>query len=101
MSRSYKKTPWAGDHKGTAKKRVAWKTVRAWLKAHPEEIPQGGDYKKLYETWDICDYGGTCTWEEYWDWEVKAWQQYEEPYGKPFPDKKEAYRKWRKSYKNK
>ena len=36
MSRSYKKTPWCGDHKGTGKKRTAWKTVRQWLKDNPD-----------------------------------------------------------------
>lgn len=32
MSRSYKKTPWCGDHKGKSKKRIANHHVRNWFK---------------------------------------------------------------------
>lgn len=61
MSRSYKKTPWCGDSKGTAKKRQAWKKVRQWQKEHPDVLLQDRDYKKIYETYDICDYGWITT----------------------------------------
>ena len=46
MSRSYKKTPWCGDKKGTQKKRQAWKVVRQWLKDNPDIALKGGQYKK-------------------------------------------------------
>lgn len=101
MSRSYKKTPWSGDKKGKSKKRVANHKVRNWLKQHPEESLNCNSYKKVYETWDICDYGWTCTWEEYWKSAICIWEQWEEDRGKPFPDKKEEYRRWIRYYKTK
>ena len=103
MSRSYKKTPWCGDHKGTLKKRFANKYVRTWLKRHPEETLNGGEYRKVYETWDICDYGYTCTWEEYWEIEWRHYAHWFMYYREPRkePDKKAAYRRWRRFYRNK
>lgn len=65
MSRSKKKTPWAGDDKGREAKRTANKTVRARLREEDEALPQGGAFKKYYESWEICDYGRVSTWEEY------------------------------------
>ena len=38
MSKSYKKNPWCGENKGTAKKRQAWKKVRQWQKEHPDVL---------------------------------------------------------------
>ena len=104
MSRSYKKTPWCGDTKGTAKKRYAWKVVRQWLKENPDVALKGGQYKKLYETWDICDYGWVTTWEEYWEmclrWHREAlargWGRYTEE-----PNKEKEYRYWYKHYRGK
>ena len=104
MSRSYKKTPWCGDTKGKLKKRIAWKTVRQWLKEHPDVALTGGQYKKLYETWDICDYGWVTTWEEYWEsclrWHREAlargWGRCLEE-----PDIEKEYRYWYTHYKGK
>lgn len=103
MSRSYKKHSWCGDHKGTGKKRTAWKTVRQWQKDHPDILLQGGAYKKIYETWEICDYGWTMTWEQYWASCIKwhehdmnrGWGAYKEL------NEKEEYRYWYKHYKAK
>lgn len=104
MSRSYKKTPWCGDTKGKLKKRIAWKTVRQWLKENPDVALRGSQYKKLYETWDICDYGWVTTWEEYWAmclrWHREAlacgWGRYTEE-----PDKETEYRYWYRHYRGK
>ena len=103
MSRSYKKTPWCGDHKGTFKKRFANKYVRTWLKRNPEIALKGGQYRKVYESWDICDYGYTCTWKEYWESEWRHYCYWSNYYDKnyPKPDKKLAYRRWKKFYCNK
>lgn len=65
MSRSYKKTPWCGDNKGKWKKRRASKAVRRYLKRHPEDLCQGAQYKKIYDSWDICDYYFRYSWKEY------------------------------------
>ena len=104
MSRSYKKTPWCGDNKGSQKKRQAWKVVRQWLKDNPDVALKGGQYKKLYEAWDICDYGWVTTWEEYWEscqrWPQEAinrgWGYYKDDL-----DEEKEYRHWYKHYKGK
>ena len=81
MSRSYKKTPWCGDNKGKVKKRIA-------------------NYKKVYETWDICDYGWVYSWKTYWNKVLKDYIEHPDYYKNP-PNKKEEYRYWYKTYKMK
>ena len=103
MSRSYKKTPWCGDHKGKIKKRIANQTVRQMLKNY-DLIVQKGAYKKLYCSYDICDYGWICSWEDYWEgeWNTHIWISHMRPDKEhKEPDKKECYRKWLKYYRNK
>ena len=104
MSRSYKKIPWCGDKKGKDKKRIANHVVRQWLKRNMDQTLAPSNYKKLYETWNICDYSWTLTWEQYWrsEWKSYRWicsmlpnREHKEP------DKKECYRKWLKYYHNK
>ena len=56
MSRSYKKTPYCGDCKGKSSKRAANSKVRAVLKQNPDAITSGRAYRKLYDSWEICDY---------------------------------------------
>lgn len=54
MSRSYKKNPVCTDNRSSgANKRIANRITRRKTKG---QLYQGGDYKKLYESWDICDY---------------------------------------------
>lgn len=109
MSRSYKKVPYCGDKKGKIKKRIANHKVRSWLKQHPDAILQKGDFKKLYETWDICDYYWITNWKEYWDSEIRTYYYFEymfpyrnvKKYKNKFPNKKESYRQWYKYYKMK
>lgn len=99
MSRSYKKNPWAGDTKGKMKKRKASSKVRMFLK-NLENILPNSSYKKVYDSWEICDYGWICSWEEYWENVLKNYKEYPECFKKP-PNKKEEYRKWYKWYKMK
>ena len=99
MSRSYKKTPWSGDAKGKDKKRNANSKVRMFFKNLDNEL-QNSAYKKIYETWDICDFGGITTWNEYWELCQRRYEEHPEWYRKP-PNKKEEYRKWYKWYKMK
>jgi hypothetical protein len=102
MSRSYKKTPWCGDHKGKVKKRLANKSVRAQLKENPDFNPKGGMFKKLYCSWNICDYGWITPWEEYWEsclrqhaeWVRRGWNDEE-------PDRQKEYQRWLRFYHNK
>ena len=54
MSRSYKKTPGFTDYSRyrCLSKKFANKAVRNYK----GEIPDGGAYKKLFQSLDICDY---------------------------------------------
>lgn len=99
MSRSYKKTPYVGDHKGKDKKRCANSKVRMTLK-NPEYILKHGAYKKVFCSYNICDYWLTQTWQEYWEECLESYKQFPNLYKKP-PNKKEEYRKWYKWYKMK
>jgi hypothetical protein len=105
MSRSYKKIPYCGDHKGKNKKRTANKHLRSILKQDIETDMNFGRYKKYYETYDICDYYWFCTWEEYWERELRSYEYFKEFYPdsrfSEKPDKKECYREWLKWYRNK
>ena len=72
MSRSYKKTPVVKDNfGGKTGKRLANKKVRK-LK---NELFKGGEYKKVYESWDINDYISYYTLEE----AIKDWLKEEQP----------------------
>ena len=89
MSRSFKKHPWVtdGDTPGTKySKKFANKKVR-----HAKNIPNGGSYKQLYESWNIRDY------KYFWSWaEAKAdWEANKEYYEKRgYPTLKSYYRYW-------
>ena len=54
MSRSYKKTAGWTDHKTPRTKEEKIFANGAVRKA--KDIPNGGAYKKIYNSWDICDY---------------------------------------------
>ena len=99
MSRSYKRTPWAGDTKGKDKKRQANSKVRMFLK-NLDQIIQNSDYKKVYESWNICDYGWKYDWKEYWEKILLFYKEHPEYFKNP-PNKEEEYRKWYKTYKMK
>lgn len=96
MSRSYKKSPvYTDSSPGTTKekKKVANRKVR-----HAEDIPNGGAYKKVHESWDIHDYVNRWTWEE-----AKAfWESGENEYlTQHYPTEKDFYRYWLKCCKSK
>lgn len=102
MSRSYKKIPITTDHgKYTYQdKRNANKKVR-----HTEDLPDGGSFKKVFNSYDIRDYSwGNYTWEEVWkevnESEEKARYFYEVilrmPYTKEPKNEKELQRAFHK-----
>ena len=91
MSRSYKKSPvYTDGSPGTTKekKKVANRKVR-----HTEDIPNGGAYRKVHDSWDIHDYTIRWTWEE-----AKAfWESGENEYlRKYYPTLKEYCCYWLK-----
>lgn len=101
MSRSYKKTPYSGDHKGKWKKRRANEKVRNWFKRNLDANISRGDFRKIQNPWDICDFYSITTFKEYWQWELNWYEQHKNLYNLPKPDKKKSYRKWYKGYKMK
>lgn len=101
MSRSYKKIPYCGDNKGKLKKRTANHTVRRALKTNLDLSLNKNNYKKFYETYNICDYFSITTWEQYWQtcWSNYSWLKKMFPDRKiEKPNKKFCYREWLKYY---
>lgn len=99
MSRSYKKTAWCGDSGKKCMRKVANNVVRSKLKKYPDCISNHGNaYRRLFPSWEICDYGWLCTWEKYWTMELEYQAR-----GCRFAhkSKEEAFRSWIKYYRNK
>lgn len=98
MSRSYKKTPIVKDHtKGM--KQLANRKVR-----RQKDVPQFAGYKKLFCSYDICDWVFRESFEEYLsrerrtekEWNIKPWFKEDR-----IKTDKEHYNDWAKSYKRK
>lgn len=102
MSRSFKKTSYCGDHKGKWKKRRANDKVRSYFRRNPDAQISRGDYRKIQNPWDICDWCDKFeSFEDYWNWEIKWYEQNKDRFNLPKPNKKELYREWYKAYKMK
>ena len=104
MSRSYKKHAYCGDKKDKELKRLANHRVRQYLKRNPEVTLRPSQFKHLFESWEICDYGWLCEWEEYWNRQLEWYydDHYKRYYREPTPpDPKEEYRNWYHYYKMK
>jgi hypothetical protein len=52
MSRSYRKIP-------KYSRNDTWAKRQASKKARKADLPDGGAYKRVYCSWNICDYPGT------------------------------------------
>lgn len=67
MSRSYKHTPYIGDKKTKWAKRQANRKVRHYLNRQmiQDESFAPAAYKKVSESWNICDYYDITTWYEH------------------------------------
>lgn len=104
MSRSYKKHAYCGDKKDKELKRLANHRVRQYLKRNPKVTLKPSQFKRLFESWEICDYGWLCDWEEYWNRQLEWYydDHYRRYYREPTPpDPKEEYRNWYHYYKMK
>lgn len=97
MSRSFKKTPYSGDAKGKDKKRLANDKVKSFFKRNKDIQISHGDYRKIQNPWDICDFYSIETFEEYKKFTLELCDKFNEPY----PSEKEMYRDWYKAYKMK
>lgn len=76
MSRSYKKVGHCKCER-SCKKGKQFANRRLRRKGVNFEIPNGKAYKKLNESWDICDYKSIETWEQYKAWwnRPRWWQE--------------------------
>jgi len=101
MSRSYKKTPGGGDSKGKDNKRLANHKVRQALKKNLELPRKGTKHKRVYNSWEICDYFDISTFEEYWNYRLKIWYNWGHLYDDSYPDKEKEYQNWCKYYRRK
>ena len=97
MSRSYKHTPYCGDRKNKYMKRYANKHVRQRLK-NSDYLPTAAEYKKMFESYDICDYFWYgYSFESYYQKEVKYWYEWRYKYY-PFPSIEECWKDYVKYY---
>ena len=88
MSRSYKKFPQVRAYYGKSGK-IARNFANRKIRRLPIEceIPNGGQFKKLYERCEIWDYGFT----QFKEWEIQDWEKEE-------ADIINNIRSWKKKY---
>lgn len=55
MSRSYRR-PWITDNYGNVSRRRAKKWANREVRRFKGAIADGGQYRKIFCSWDICDY---------------------------------------------
>lgn len=92
MARSYKKTPALTDT-GRPFHRYAKREANAAVRRFKGDLSSGGSYKKLYESWDICDWKYIYTPRRYRRYIERTWDLFEKGTlrfnGTPkFPDEK-------------
>ena len=108
MSRSYKKNAYWGQRQNPEDKKIANHKVRQKLKNHLDWNIQHNDYKRLFNSWDIRDYGHVVIWEDYYKDSLKWFRWTVNLYGEEHArelgytdDKNEIYNEWYKHYKRK
>ena len=98
MSRSFKKTPRAGDIKSKFHKTYSNRRLRRRRIDEDNAELVNKSYKKYHNSWDICDYEIThLTFEEYW----KKIVQHCKKFNDELPSKEEVYKAYYKMYKRK
>jgi hypothetical protein len=107
MSRSYKKHPYWGQKK--TNKDTANRKVRRRTNSDFDLVVNGGLYKKLFEQYDISDYG--CTWSfarylSYYRYNKADGLYYDESYINGYSlfgkyTRKQLYIRWYAEYKRK
>jgi hypothetical protein len=95
MSRSYKHTPYAGDRKTKWAKRQANRKYRSFLKQMEEDVPYS-HFKKVSESWNICDYYSIFTLHGWMrdKWNLRRWEREK-------ITEREKIQEWYKWYKRK
>ncbi len=92
MSRSYKKTPYSGLPKDQFFKRYANKKLRQ-LHRQGKDVPDGKSFRKLMNSWNICDYSNIMKFEKFVQFRTRN--------SLVTSELKELYCKWFKYYKGK
>lgn len=71
MSRSYKKFPQVRAYYGKSGKYARNQANRKIRRLPVDyDLPNGNSFKKLYERWEIWDYGFT----QFKEWEIQEWE---------------------------
>ena len=97
MSRSYKKIPYSGDRKDKFFKNYANRKIRR-NKFHNFQY---GNYRKNFQTYDICDYKFIgYTFEEWYRDAINRWMVCGYRF-EPFPSREEEYKNWYRWYRMK
>lgn len=103
MSRSYKKFPQVRVYYGKSGKWARNQANRRIRRLPIEyDLPNGRSFKKIYESYDIWDYGFT----QFKEWEIKDWEEVEARIANNVPSWKtkchtsleETLTDWRKTY---
>jgi hypothetical protein len=97
MSKSYKHTPRCGQKKSKFFKKQANRKLRH---IPLEEPPYNNkSYRRVYCTWNICDYQWVGTsFEQYWLGLLKMWHKRGKHRNEPYPDREEAYQEYCRFY---
>ncbi|MBD5512112.1 MAG: hypothetical protein HDR08_12830 [Lachnospiraceae bacterium] len=98
MSRSYKRIPCCKDYSRGMKKHANRYVRRNYVNRNDVVLPSGAAYKKLFCSWDICDYKFLYSFSAYKE-EYKIYNHRSTNPGIR-PDR-ELYRKWYRLYKMK
>ena len=107
MSRSYKHTDYAGDQKSQWAKRQANRKVRRYLDRYEieDESFSPSTYKKVSDSWNICDYYTITSWKEHVLYRKQLLNRGQKPWGMIFindePNWKEEWNIYEKWYRRK
>lgn len=97
MSRSYKKVP-VCCYKSKILKKLFNRRIRRNKKY---DVFSYGHYRKMNDSWDICDWIFRKDWEKFWKDSIRSYEAWGFRFGLKEPDKKEEYRNWYTRYKGK
>mgnify|MGYP003291573857 CR=1 FL=1 len=98
MSRSYRKHAYVTENQGDkCPRRFRAKTMANRMVRRSDDIPQNSAYRKIYDSWSICDWRFTLTEKEF----RQQWENGDERLHRKFKSYKHAYRWWYTAFKRK
>lgn len=80
MSRTYRKREVVQALTDKERKKEFNRKLRRNTKGDVDAIPNGGAYRKLNKSWEICEWKFGCSWEQFkrWDWTARTFDSEEE-----------------------